>query len=435
MKSLLLKCTLLLLCIMASVAAKELTLSDALSRAKANSQRLRSAEAQRQAADNALRSARAERFPSLSATAIASYVNEVPTLQIALPTGPAISRNIGTHETYQTDVRLSMPLFTGGRISSGIELASASYDMTGASMDQVYSALLLETRQAVINLYRADQILLAANSSLARTKTLEKDVLSLFSVGAADSVDLLELELATTKAALQVDVAETARHSSAIVLGRLIGEDNPRSLVIVDSLPPPIDHLVDSSENQTRAELYQVWASIASAKAQRKLARSDWFPSVAVYGGYSYGKPNLDRFNDRWNDYFTAGATLSWSLNLGGKASSQMRRADYARIAYEHTEKDIRAVINQEEQLAREQTSLTSKKYAASATSVRVAEARFRLAKLQLGEGQISTNRLIEIQESLAIAEAEKASALADYHLALSQFYYVIRSIKLESGF
>ena len=426
----------LVIAVAASATAKDITLTEAIARAQSNSQRLRSAEAQLQSANQALSSARAERFPTLSATALASYVSEVPSLQLTLPVGPSISREMGSHETYQTDVRLSVPIFTGGRISSGVSQASAAKDLSSAGLAQVQATVALATRQAVINLYRADMSKHAAQSAHERAQILARDVRSLHDAGAADSVDLLEIQLALTKAALQVDIAETARRSAAIVLGRLIQEEHPESLVIVEQFPTPTseDSLLVLPPNN-KYELLQASASIASAEAQRRFASSDWFPTVALFGGYSYGKPNLDRFNDRWNDYFTTGATLSWSLNLGGKAASQVRRATYARNAYEHAASEMRATLNQEARIAREQVVLAGRKYSASFASFSIASERFRLAKLQFSEGTLSTNRLTDIQESLALADSDKAVALTDYHLALSHYYFVIGSDKLEKGF
>jgi len=425
-----------LLMLAASATAKDLTLTEAIARAQINSQRLRSAEAQVQSANQALSSARAERFPTLSVSALASYVSEVPFFQLTLPVGQSISREMGSHETYQSDLRLSVPLFTGGRIPSLVSQASAATDLSSASLAQVQASVALATRQGVINLYRADQSMRSAQSALGRAEILAKDVRSLYDAGAADSVDLLEIQLALTKAGVTVDMAEIARHTSAIVLGRLIQEEYPESLVIAEQFPTP---MVDDSllvlPPDSKYELLQASASIAYADAQRRFASSDWFPTVALFGGYSYGKPNLDRFNDRWNDYFTTGATLSWSLNLGGKTASQVRRATYARNAYEHAADEIRVTLNQEARMAREQVVLAGRKYSASLASFSIAAERFRLAKLQFSEGTLSTNRLTDIQESLALADTDKAVSLADYHLALSYYYFVIGSDKLEKGF
>jgi outer membrane protein TolC len=419
-----------------SSIAKEVTLTEAIRLAKEHSDKLRASEANLASADQAIESARAERYPILSVTSFASYISDIPSLSIAIPQGVSISREMGTHESYQTDARVSVPLFTGGKLSSGIALASASRDMVGATQAQLYTALLAETRLAYISLYKADQQERIARASVARTNALDNDVRSLFEAGAADSVDLLEARLAVANAAIQLEAALTARQLSAIILARLIAYGHPESLHVSDSLPIPSDtHLTRKEEQLPRPELLQIWASIASAKAQRILARADWYPSVVVYGGYSYGKPNLDRFNDRWNDYVTAGVTFNWSFNIGGKTSSIIRRADYAREGFERAERDIRKTIAQEEHLAGAQVVLASRTYTTRTIAMQIAEDRYRLAQIQLHEGTLSTNRLVDIEESLTAAEAEKAFALAEYHLALTRYYYAIRSSNLESGF
>ena len=70
-----------------------------------------------------LRAARATRLPTLSAEVATFYIDNVPTLDISLPTGQTFSRPVGVHENYQMDWRLTVPLFTGGRIR-GIDVVS-----------------------------------------------------------------------------------------------------------------------------------------------------------------------------------------------------------------------------------------------------------------------------------------------------------------------
>jgi len=104
--------------------ARELSLKQALELAVQHSHRLKKAEAEREASESALGSAKAGRLPSLSVQAFAFYNNEVPSFDIDLPLGQTISREIGSKENYQTDLRLSVPMFTGGKISGRISAAS-----------------------------------------------------------------------------------------------------------------------------------------------------------------------------------------------------------------------------------------------------------------------------------------------------------------------
>jgi len=112
-----------LLLLTSTVCPRELSLDQALQLAEAHSHRLKEAKADLSAATESLAAARAERFPTLSLDARAGYIDNVPSLDIDIPGFVSLSRDFGTSETYQTDLRLAMPLYTGGRISSNIEMA------------------------------------------------------------------------------------------------------------------------------------------------------------------------------------------------------------------------------------------------------------------------------------------------------------------------
>ena len=156
-------------------------------------------------------------------------------------------------------------------------------------------------------MHRAERMIDAALAAQKRTLIISDNVKSLYEAGTADSVDLLEARLAVSQAQLAVDQAQTARRSSEIRLASLLGIESSESLNAIDSFPEPSlanspDMLSDSKPEMMAAE-----ANILLLQSRRQLARSDYWPSLSAYGGYSYGKPNIDqvqchleRLLDRW---------------------------------------------------------------------------------------------------------------------------------------
>jgi outer membrane protein len=413
--------------------AREVSLQQALELAVQHSHHLRKVEAEREASESALGSAKAARLPSLSVQAFAFYNNEVPSFDIDLPLGQTISREVGSKENYQTDLRLSVPIYTGGKISGGVSAARATVDLYEALKDANLDQLLYQTRLEYLSLYRADQLLDATRASQKRAAIIREDVHSLFLAGAADSVDLLETDLAWAQADFKVKEAASLRRSVEIKLFTLLDLPVQDSLVITDILPAPNTTEIEDTL-VSRAELRAVEAAVALSRAQVRLAQSAYFPTISAYGGYSYGKPNLDRFNNIWNDYFTVGTQLSWSFNVGRKERFETQKAKYTYHATQRERDEVVERLDREKQLALENLRLAYQKFETAQHTYEIASDNYRLAAQKHQRGIMSSNRLLQAEASLSESEAALAAALVDYYIAQSAYYFAIGSEKLRKG-
>jgi len=414
-----------------SAATRDLTLGEALTLAHEHSYAVKKAEADRDAAVEALSGARANRFPTLDASAYATYISYVPTLDIQTPLGN-LSREVGTHENYQTDLRLVLPLFTGGKISGGINAADAGRRYRDALLSAAHNKLDYFTRVQYLSLYQADRGLTAAREALRRAEITQDDVISMYDAGTADSVDILETDLAVTDARYQVDQAQSNRRAAEISLLQLLGLPAGDTLVLKTAVPKPQE--ADLTVLLDRPELLAADAAIDLSIAQEKQTKAGYLPSLAIFGGYSYGKPNLDRFNNTWNDYFTAGAKLSWSFNLGFKTSHEVRRAQYSTRAVSNERANLDDQLHEQARLAAEQVRLAFQRYHSALKRHEITTNNYRLAQARHREGVLTSNRLLEIETALSEADAALATAQAGYYIAQSAWYYAIGSDKLTEG-
>jgi outer membrane protein TolC len=226
----------------------------------------------------------------------------------------------------------------------------------------------------------------------------QDNISSLFAAGSADSVDLLDARLAASKADLSVDQARSNRRVFEIRLMTLLGLDVSDSLHLTDSFPDPALTGTKESLSATKPELRAADASVRLSQSRTKLAKVDYWPTISAYGGYSYGKPNLDQFNASWNDYWTVGANLNWSFNLGGKTARKSRAAQYNLVAARNDRDLTKENLEREVSLAFEQLKLAYSKYQNAREQVRISKDDYRLAQQQHQNGDLATNRLLEIE-------------------------------------
>lgn len=414
--------------------ARELSLTEALRLARDHSFAVKQAQANADAASSLYSAAQRERFPTLDVQAAASYVDYVPTLDIALPSAPAFSRELGTNENYQTDIRLSAPLYTGGRLTGGIDRAEAiarlNKALAAASIEQVY----LQTRVEYFQLHKYDRLQAAAEASLDRATITTNDVQSMYDAGVADSTDLLEARLNLTEAAFARTQAAHARRSAEIRLLTLLGLDYDEPIVLTEIVAEPSSPPASTPLNLAKPELAAAEATIAAGAANVRVQKGGFFPSVVAFGGWSYGKPNLDRFNDTWNDYFTVGARLTWSFNIGNKTARQVRAAEHQLSAARRHYDDVSETLHREVELRRQQLQLAYDTYVTARTRHEIASDNYRLARARHSGGDVASNRLMEIEQMLTAADFSLAAAVAEYHIARSAWLYAIGSDLLKEG-
>jgi len=426
----------LVLLAMTGMPARDLSFDQALTLAREHSFVLKKGQADREAYEERFRAALAERFPTLETTLLASYKDAVPQLDIELPTGQSFTRDFGFNETYQTDLRLQVPLFTGGKISGSIDFNRSALDLHEALLDAGDEQLTLTARIAYLSLNHADHVIAASQAAVKRAELTDRDVQALFAAGMADSVDILEARRAANDARLALRSAEIGRRQREIELITLLGL-NPEGTLKLTSQPsePAAMEITYSGVFPQKPDLEAAQASIAMNRSLVTLSRSDYFPTLAVFGGWSYGKPNIDPFHDTFNDYFTVGATLNWSLNIGFKTGRNTAGAKHQLIASQREYDRVSEQLDRNARLALETLKLTREQYETSLQNCTIAEDDYRLAQVKHRDGVLSASRLLDIEAALSQAESSLAGARTGYHIAMSSYLYVIGSDRLKEGF
>ncbi len=158
------------------------------------------------------------------------------------------------------------------------------------------------------------------------------------------------------------------------------------------------------------------------------------YPTLSAFGGYSYGKPNIDQFHNDFNDYFVVGASLNWSFNIGGRTSHKVSMARFQSDAADNAYAQLHEQLDEQARVALESLRLTYQRYETALTNYRVASDNYRLAHDKYTQGVLPSNRLLEIEASLSEADATLASSQVDYYIVASQYYYVTGSEQLEKG-
>jgi len=425
---------LVVLVLSSTASAGELTLREALDLAREHSYELKKARSQQRAALSSVSAAELERFPTLTLEGRAWAVDDLPSFEIDIPLGPTFEKRLGSERSYQIDATLNVPLYTGGRIDGTIDQAMALARMREAVVRAESDRLCLSVRLNYYSLARADNMLTAAEASLDRANIVAGNVRALFEAGAADSVDLLEADLAFSEASFARSRAEIERRKAEISLQLLLGIDPGDGLLLADIPIPPETMPGGVPTTEGKPELAAAAAGIEAQRSAIGLRRSEYLPSISLFGGYSTGKPNRDMFNDETDDFFKVGAGLRWSFNLGNQSGQRVKAARLELEAQQHDRDRIARTLDEAARLALEQLRLAHQEYLSARRRFELTSRNYRLAEKRHAEGDISTNRLLEIEKSLTNTQAALAAASAAYHIRYSGWLYATGSEELEKG-
>ncbi|HEX3479004.1 MAG TPA: TolC family protein [Kofleriaceae bacterium] len=282
--------------------------------------------------------------------------------------------------------------------------------------------------------YRAAETYLAAlqASALAQVAAATEHQLDgdlqrarqLLAAGTLQRVDVLRLEVERARVEQQGLQAETAAASARGRLGLLLGLPDGTELALadVDTTPPELASTEAEAENDAvararrdRAELHAAEATARAADAGVGLARSSYYPAIAVVAQYSRA---IHAGLLSSPDAAFVGVTLDWTLWDWGRRAAEVeasqaadRQARRAQAALgDQIAADTRARWR-EARLARATLEVADRRLAAAAEARRIQAARF-------AQGAATTIEVLDAETALASAQAEAAIGRYQYLVA-----------------
>jgi len=413
-------------------AESTFSLPEAIRLSLEHSSKIQSVEQDSIAAEYAYREAKSSRFPTISLNATSFYIDDLQAINV-----PPMKLEIGSHENVQLDCKISIPLWTGGRISNRIRIGKANARMQASNLAAEKLQTAYASRSAYFHLLAAQAIVRSAGSSLKRIEILKRDIENRFANGVADSLDILEVELALQEAKETLAEKATMKRNASAALARLLGLPLQEPITLPKTVPEPADPAGREvpADRIERPELDAFDSRIRASEMLVRLNQAGYFPTLSAYGGYSAGKPNRDMFNKTWNDYFSAGLALTWEFNTGGGAGYAAKSARSQYYAAKTAKKDYEENLRLQAAISLENLKYAFERYTITKSKYNIAARKFRLAGEKHKAGKISVNRLLELEAELAAVEQMVHASISDYYLSETEFLYVTGSQKIYGGF
>lgn len=328
---------------------RRITLDEAISLSLQNSNQLKFSQAKITEATAALREARERRLPDLSASGTYMRLNN-PTVDLKVKLGGSGSQqgtggessgsgstsSLSVNQASYALVNLAIPVFSGFRIQYGIESAKYLEKAAQLDADKDRDAVIENTISAYSNMYKAKAALDIVNENLKQSKQRVSDFSNLERNGLLARNDLLKAELQQSNVELSLLDAENNWKITYINMNLMLGL--PEETV----LAPDENAFNSISDSRT----FEDWQTLAlqnrtdlealdyrrkAANAAIKAAKGEYYPSLAVTGGYIAADiPNFITITNAVN----AGVGLKYSPSSLWKTGSKVAQAKarYAQV-------------------------------------------------------------------------------------------------------
>lgn len=328
------------------VAAWPETLVEAWEAAIEAHQLVAAAKAQRDAARQELDSAMAERYPRIDLESTFTQLDSAPRFTFD---SLFVSPKFFSGDNFVTaSAQVSLPMYTSGRISHGIDAARSIAEASRSQLDVVTQDIKLGTAERYISVLRAESAVAVAQSNVATLDSHTADARKRFELGAAPQNDFLAASVSLANArqselqvANQFDLARSAYNR---FLGRrLTAPVNLDARLHLEGLLPPGRDLDTMTELaiEDRRELRTLASRAEALRAQSSAERARVKPHLALAGGYSMLE------NDVLDEerFWTVGVALQWNLFDSGRSNSRAAALDLTADALMHERADRRSLI------------------------------------------------------------------------------------------
>lgn len=300
------------------------TLEDAWRVALTGDQRVEAGDLTVSAADHASAAARAERFPSVNLGANYLALSSQPAFAVNLPPLPSTQLPFMNRDSLGFHAMVSQPIYTFGRISSGISAADAEVNANQAESDRVKLDVKMNVAEVYIAVLRATRVTDVNGSRVASLAAHAWDVENRFKKGMASKNDLLAVQVSLADAQQQAVQSRNTLEMLRAAYNRALRRRLTDPVRIAEPQghedPGNVDELTKMA-CASRPEIAALSAQARSLRAQAEAAGAKNAPQIAVSGGFLY---QGDKYVDP-NGIAGVALTAEWNAFDSGRTSEQAR--------------------------------------------------------------------------------------------------------------
>ena len=404
-----------------------LTLEKCLSLALSQNPFYLASQERTDAAQARVRQAAAQFFPSLNAQGLQNLDEKVFVLEFPsfIPGGRPQRFAIDFTKDYQFSLNFTLPLYTGGRLTSGYRSAKLGYLSSQESSRQTTNETVLNVKRGYYNYLLAKQLVGISEEALNLAEKTLQNVKNMFEVGVASRLDLLRAEVRVANLKPPLIQARNNVAVAELSLKTLLGLDVAQPVEVSGEMTyTPVDINLDESiakAVENRPELSQLQYQKQVAGEMIKIARADYLPTIALSGNYSTWADRFAFGKNNWQSFYAFNLVLSIPLFNGLQTPAKVAESQALIRELGFTEKGLVNNIKFEVQAAYLTLNNAQEALLSQEKNIDAAQESVRVAELNYSEGLITITDLGAARGALSEARINYLRAIYEYTVSLAQ--------------
>lgn len=311
-----------------------MTLEEIFECAEANSTQLRPSLTGQAEAQQEISVARAGRLPDINASLSLSYIGD----------GFTTKRNFSDfqeapipHFGNGLSVTLSQPLYTGGAVSSAIDLAELKSTAARYAADFQRDNIRFQLTGFYLDIYKYNNLRLVVEGNINAANKVLQEMRARYEQGTALQNDITRYELLVSNLELQhirinntIDILNTNLAATAgLPEGTVI---IPDSTILVRALPSESAEWWHSEAEVNSPSLSLARSSVDISRKAESLVRSERLPKIGLQAGWSLDGPILVEVPpiNRNLSYWYVGVGVSYNISSLYKSNKSLAKSRIA---------------------------------------------------------------------------------------------------------
>jgi len=404
-----------------------LTLEKSISLALSQNPNYLASQERVDAAQAKLREAVAQFFPSLNGAGQYNLDEKVMVLDFPsfIPGGRPQRVAIDFTRNYQFSLSFTLPLFTGGRLTSGYNQARYNLLSSQERVRQTSQETVFNVKRGFYTYLVAKELVKVSEEALSLAEGLLQKVKNMSEVGMASRLDLLRAEVRVSNLKPSVIQARNNVAVAELSLKTLLGLDLAQPVEVVGELAyKPFEVNLEESLFKAlanRPELSQANFQKKMAAEMEKIARAGGLPTLAVSGNYNYWADVFNFKDKNWQNFYSFNLVLSIPIFNGFMTPARVAEAKAMFREIEQTEKGLMNGIKFEVESAVLNMSQAKESLLSQEKNVEEARESVRVAELSYTEGLVTILDVSSAQVALSEARINYLRAIYDYDISLAQ--------------
>jgi outer membrane protein len=399
------------------------SIEDAWQRALTSNFKIRAAAQQGLAADAQLASANSERLPNLILGADYLKLNDAPTFEGRFGNVSSFAVPYFDEESTYYGATTILPLYTGGRITSGIKAAEAQRSVAVADKAHTISNVKLAVAKAYINVWRTRSAMGVASSHVKSLESHQKDVENLLNQGLVARNNLLAANVALADARQKLLEADNQTNLARADYNRLLNRELDAEFtlepVATPATTPPLAELSSQAlGNRADVNTLRHRSKVLEHNAGAAIAVSK--PQLALSGTYLH---NENKINAQ-NDVFAANIGMTWNVFDGGVSRHRGNQLQSLAAAVRAQEDELANLVKLQVRQSWLALEAARQRVEIAGAIIDQAEENLLASKNRYQAGLITNTEVLDAENLRVRARSNHDDAIYDATLAAFQLKY-----------